>query len=262
MRSRSRFIALAIAAAALLAPAVALATTDTASRGGVTATLSYSDGPGIMTKNERLTVKQAGQPTYDQPVPAKGCVKVCSPEGKHPVSVADIYGDGSEEVILALFTGGADCCTLADVYVHSSALQSWVLDQHNFGEAGFVLKDIGARGRPLFVSANPAFYCRFTICAASALPLQIWEFAAEKFIDVTKQYPKLISADASKWLSLYYKDPSSGEGPIAAAAADDYELGKTYKATIDTVLQLQYADHHLTLRFIQGLEKYLDAHYG
>jgi hypothetical protein len=256
-----RLLLFAVMAGTLILPAVALATSSTASGGGVHATLSYK-GSGIQTSDERLTITQSGQPTYDEPVPTKGCFHTCDPGYRRPVQVADVYGDGSEEVVLNLFSGGADCCTVADVYVHSSAVQSWVPTEHNFGEAGFVLKPIGQMGRLLFVSANPAFYCRFTICAGSGLPLQIWMFSEEKFIDVTKQYPKLISADASKWLKLYYKDPKQGSGAIAAAAADYYELGKRYRATINTVLQLQYADHDLTLKFIQGLDRYLDAHYG
>ena len=255
-----RRILICAVAAALALPAIAFAAAKTyiyAKAGGVNATLSYSGGPGITTADERLMITQSGQPTYDQPVPAKGCIKVCSPVGKHSVQVTDVYGDGSEEVVLTLFSGGADCCTIGDVYVHSSAMQSWVLDQHNFGEAGFLLKPIGPHRRPLFVSANPAFYCRFTFCYASALPLQILEFQAERFVDVTKQYPKLISADAKRWLSLYYKDPKNGLGAIAAWAADDDQLGSSYQGTVRTVLQLQVADGHLKQSFVAQLERFL-----
>ncbi len=255
-----RAVLMAVLSLTLMIPAAAGATGVSATAHGVKATLSYTGGPGITTKNERLTIVENGNTVYDQGVPVKGCFKVCGPGSKHPVAIASLYGDDGEDVVLTLFTGGADCCTLADVYVPSAAVQSYVLDRHNFGEAGFVLKDIGPKGRPLFVSGNNAYYCSITICAASGLPLQIFEFGAERFVDVTRDYPKLIAKDAARWLALYYRNPSQGQGAIAAWAADDYLLGKNYQATVNTVLQRQYADHHLKLAFVKSLDNLLAKH--
>jgi hypothetical protein len=249
----------ASAAGAARASATARAvTTATASAGGVTATLSYRDGPGITTKDERLTISQNGHIVYRQAVPARNCFKACSPDGKHPVHVVDLYGDGGEDVVLDLFSGGADCCTIEQVYVPSAAVNSYVLTQRNFGEAGAVLEDIGPKGRPEFVSGNGAFYCQFTFCAASGLPLQIFEFSAERFIDVTSQHPRLIAADASDWIKLYYKHPAEGQGVIAAWAADEENLG--LGATVNTVLQLQTADGHLKAAFVRTLLSFLKKH--
>jgi hypothetical protein len=244
----------------LLLPGVAWAHSASASAGGLKATLSYSGGPGITTRDERLTIVKGGKTVYDQAVPAKGCFKVCGPGVKRPVAIASLYGDDGQDVVLNLWNGGADCCTIADVYVPSAALGSYVLDTHNFGEAGYTLQRIGPGGRPLFVSANSAYYCSVTFCAASALPLQIFEFEAERFVDVTRSYPKLIARDAARWLALYDRNPKQGQGAIAAWAADDYLLGKRYRATVNTVLQRQYAAHHLTLAFIRTLDKLLAKH--
>jgi hypothetical protein len=247
-----------IAVLGLALAASALATTIGASAGGVSATLSYVGGPGITTKHERLTISRLGSVVYDRPVPSKGCFKVCGPGDKNPVHVADLYGDGGEDVVLDLFSGGADCCTIEQVYVPSSAVNSYVLDQRNFGEAGAVLKDIGPSGRPEFVSANDAFYCQFTDCAASGLPLQIFEFSAERFVDVTRQHPKLIAVDAGNWIKLYYKHPADNAGLIAAWAADEDNLG--LEATVRTVLQLQTADGHLKASFVRALQRFLKKH--
>jgi hypothetical protein len=260
MISFRRTIMTAVIGLGLLLPAAAQAHSSTASAGGVKATLSYSGGPGITTKDERLAITQNGKVVYNQPVPSAGCFKVCGPGDKQPVAVADLYGNDGEDVVLNLFSGGADCCTVADVYVPSAAVQSYVLDTHNFGEAGFKLENIGPRSRPLFVSANNEYYCSITDCAGSGLPLQIFEFEAERFVDVTTQYPKLIARDAARWLAIYYKNPSQGEGAIAAWAGDDYLLGKSYQASVRTVLQRQYADHHLTLAFIKSLDKLLSRY--
>jgi hypothetical protein len=243
---------------AMLVPAAAHAAKITESAGGVTATLSYTGGPGITTKDERLTIKQGGSVAYDQKVPATGCFKVCGPYGKDPVHVADLYGNGGQDVVLTVFTGGADCCTLADVYVPSAATSSYVFDQHNFGEGGVLLKDIGPGGRPEFVSADPSFYCRFTGCYGSGLPLQILEFSGERFLNVTKHYPKLITADASKWLKIYDRNPAQGQGALAAWAGDEDNLGD--QATVRTVLQLQIADGHLKQSFVRSLQSFLKSH--
>ena len=258
--SLRRTILTAVLGLVLLLPAAAQAHSSTASAAGLKATLSYSGGPGITTKDERLTIVHGGRTVYSQPVPANGCFRVCGPGSKQPVAVTDLYGDDGEDVVLTLFSGGADCCTVADVYLPSAAVQSYVFDQHNFGEAGFKLENIGPKGRPLFVSANNAYYCSITYCAASGLPLQIFEFEAERFVDVTRRYPKLIAKDAARWLAIYYRNPSQGEGAIAAWAGDDYLLGKNYQATVNTVLQRQYADHHLKLAFVKSLDKLLSKY--
>jgi hypothetical protein len=259
MISLRRTIMTAVIGLSLLLPAAAQAHSSTASAAGVKATLSYSGGPGITTKDERLAIMKGGKVVYDQPVPSAGCFKVCGPGEKQPVAVADLYGDDGEDVVLNLFSGGADCCSVADVYVPSAAVQSYVLDQHNFGEAGFLLKDIGPHERPEFVSADASFYCVFTDCAASAMPLQIDEFDAERFVDVTKRYPKLLAADASRWLGVYTKNPSQGIAAIIAWAADEDNLG--LEATVRTVFQRQIADGHLKPSFVNNAERFLAKHH-
>lgn len=244
------------ATGALALPATAGATSFTASAGGVKATLSYSGGPGITTRDERLTITAKGMPTYDKLVSATGCAKVCSPIAKQPLQVVDLYGDGEQAVVLNLFSGGADCCGIEQVYVPSASIGSWVLTTRNFGEDGArIAKE---NGHEVFLSGDSAFYCTFTFCYASGLPLQVESFTGDAFHDVTKQYPSLIRSDAAKWLKTYYAKPSQGEGVIAAWAADDDNLG--LQATVATVLQRQIADKHLTVRFVQQLQAFLKKH--
>jgi hypothetical protein len=254
-----RAILTAVIGLALLLPAAAQAHGSTASGGDLKATLSYSGGPGITTKDERLAITQNGKVVYNQPVPSAGCFKVCGPGDKQPVAVADLYGNDGEDVVLTLFSGGADCCTVANVYLPSAAVQSYVLDQHNFGEAGFLLKDIGPKGRPEFVSADASFYCEFTDCAASALPLQIDEFDAERFVDVTKRYPKLISADAARWSAVFDRDPKQGLGAFIAEIADLENLDEGNG--IDAAIRDQAPKAHITNSFLAHLKRFLKAHH-
>jgi hypothetical protein len=250
---------MAVLSLTLMVPAAARATSVSASAGGVSATLSYSGGPGITTRNERLTIVRHHRTVYSQAVSAKGCFKVCGPASKRPIAVTSLYGGDGEDVVLTLWNGGADCCTVADVFVPSAAVQSYVLDQHNFGEAGFVLRDIGPHGRPEFVSGDRAFYCQFTDCAASALPLEIDEFDAERFVDVTRKYPILISRDAARWASVFNHNPRQGLGAFAAEIADLENVSEGNG--IDAAIRDQLPRAHAPHSFLPQLKHFLKAHH-
>jgi hypothetical protein len=253
---RKAFLTAVVVSLSLLYPAVAPAHDVTASGGGIKATLSYSGGPGITTKNLRLTITKGAKTVYNKPVPATGCTKVCGPQSKQPVAVASLYGDDGQDVVLNLWSGGADCCTLADVYVPSAATSSYVLDQHNFGEGGYTIENIGPKQRPEFVSSDTRFYCAFgSTCADSALPLQIFEFNAEKFVNVTRHYPKLIAADAARWYNAYFKSPKQGLVKIIAWAADEYNLGDQSLAI--KVLKRQVARGYMKASIESGLQRFL-----
>lgn len=244
-------------ACSLALPSLADAKSFTASAGGVTATLSYTNGPGITTTNERLRITAPGMPTYDQPVPATGCFKVCSPPGdKSGVQVVDLYGDGEYAVVLTLWTGGADCCGLEQVYVPSAAVHSWVLTSRNFGHYGAGLTKLGGQER--FISGDNAFYCTFTGCAGSGLPLQVFSFTAEAFHNVTRSYPSLIERDAAGWLKTYRQHIHDGEGVLAAWAADEDELG--HEAAVASMLNREVAARHISQSFAASLRKFLQHH--
>lgn len=252
-----RLIPILVVAAALVAPGVASATTESASAGGITATLSYKDGPGIETKDERLTITAPGMATYDAPVPSKGCFAACYPASpKHAVHVLDLYGDGEYEVVLDLFTGGASCCGLEQVYVPSASIGTWVETAHNFGQDGARIGTLS--GRIVFVSGDTEFSCAFTDCAASGLPLQVFDFTGDAFHNVTLRYPKQIAKDAAYWWKSYRKYMSNGTGLLAPWAADEYNLNReTYVAK---TLAQQVSEHHISESFVKQLQKFLKRH--
>jgi len=255
-----RFIFIVALLAALMAPATALAHKIGSEAAGIYATLSYS-GSGVTTSQERLTITESGGKTlYDGPVSSKGCFKACAPTGPRTVRIVWLYLGSGEDVVLSLFTGGADCCSVVQVYAPSAAPGGHytLAARRNFGEDGAQLSQIGVGGATDFVSGDPAFYCRFSACYESGLPLQIFAFKHAAFVNVTKRFPKLIAADAAKWLKLYYKNPAQGRGAIAAWAGDEDNLGDA--ATVRTVLQLQTADGHLTSSFVGTLERFLAKH--
>jgi hypothetical protein len=241
-----------------LAALAALTLPATASAASESASASYSNGPGIETTNETLTITAPGMSTYDEAVPSTGCFKVCSPASTSgAVHVLDLYGDGEYAVVLDLFTGGASCCGLEQVYVPSASIGSWVLTSHNFGQDGAKIEKV--KGAYLFVSGDTWFSCAFTDCAGSVLPLQLFDFSGDAFHNVTKHYPSLIKKDAAEWWRYFAKRPSANpEGLLPAWAADEDNLGK--QAQVARELAGLVKEGVLTQSFVTQLERFLKKH--
>lgn len=224
---------IAALAALLLMASVAWAaklTVQTASSGDVTATYSFRGTPPKVSQ-ERLKIVRAGQQLYDQTVSSPACGGLpCDPgaigNGQSSVQVADIEANGSPDVILSLFSGGADCCFIDQVFRFDPGTMTYVKAEHNFGE-GAILKPLAGRWR--FVSTDAAFACAFTDCADSGQPIQIWSFTAGQFHTVTRSYRQLISTDSGKWWRAFTHHISNGVGLIAAWAADQELLGHNHK---------------------------------
>jgi hypothetical protein len=219
--------------AGVAVPATALATTQSGHSGDVSATFSFV-GTFPNFKHQRLKIVRAGKVLYDQPVtaPALQCGNDCGPGVFRPhassVTVRDIESDGQPDVILSLFSGGANCCFIDQVFSFDPGTMTYVKTDHDFAYEGATIKRLTSKGPYEFLSANGAFIGEFTDNADSGAPIQIWSFGGHRFTDVTRQYPKLIAADAASWLRLF-KHPVSRNntvGPIAAWAADEELLGQ------------------------------------
>ena len=112
---------------------------------------------------------------------------------------------------------------------------TYVKTEHDFASSGATLRRLSGQWR--FLSADPGFKYAFTDGADSGEPIQIWRFAAQRFVDVTRAYPKLIRADASSWLQLFRAHIANGVGLIAAWAADEELLG--HDALVQSTLKTE-----------------------
>jgi hypothetical protein len=220
-------LSVALATIALAAAAAwATTTTQSASGGGVTATLTLI-GTAPQIEDMRLKIVRSGRVRYDQPVSSRLCGRLCEPGGfgarASSVRVIDLERIRRPDVILELYSGGADCCFVDQVLSFDPGAGTYVRSEHDFFYAGADIKKLGSKWR--FVSADGAFVCAFTDCADSGEPLQIWRFGMQRFVDTTRSYPQLITANAAKWLRLFRRHRSNGVGLIAAWAADEELLG-------------------------------------
>ena len=241
------FPALAVTLA-LVAPAAASAATQTASSGVVTATFTFT-GRYPNYGHERLTIERSGSVVYDQPVTSVACGQYCAPGAvdskASSVHLLDLEQGGSPDVVLDLYSGGAHCCSIAQVFRYSQSSGTYLKTERNFGDPGYEIRVLGGQDR--FVTADDRFAYAFTDYAASGLPLQILSFSQGQFQDVTRDYPSLIARDARIWMNAFdsigrqhYTDTV---GVVAAWAADEELLG--HGTLVHSFLERQAREGHL-----------------
>jgi hypothetical protein len=251
-----------VAAVCLIAGPAALATTQRSTAGSTTATFTFH-GKVPKFHGLRLTISRGGAIVYDQPVVAKFCGKLCWPgpavSRRSAVQAVDLEGTGEPDVVLDLYSGGAHCCTVVQVFSFDPATATYVKTEQEFGDPDAKVVDLGHNGHFEFLTADDSFAYRFTDFAASGLPIEIYTFANRHFTDVTRSYPKLIAKDAALWLRAFKAQarqhyPDS-VGVIAAWAADEDLLGHT--KLVARYLHQQAVAGHLNAPFATGGTKFV-----
>ena len=260
--------------AVLLAMAVgapaAGAVTQTAQSGQVSASFSFR-GHFPNYSHERLTITRAGQVDYNQPVVSSFCGTKCAPgsalTSTSSVHVVDLEHNGQPDVVLDLFSGGAHCCTIEQIFSFDPGTVTYAKTERDFGDAGTNIVDLRHDGRFEFLSADDTFAYRFTDFAASGLPIQILTFSGRRFTNVTRSYPGLIAKDAARWMhafrSLKRFHYTDSVGVVAAWAADEELL--LHGRLVNRFLAAQAHAGHLNSssgqasgqRFIAHLRRFL-----
>jgi hypothetical protein len=259
---RRATVIIAVAAICLIAAPTALATTQTAHGGAVTATFTFK-GKVPNFHGLHLTISRAETVVYDQPVVAKFCGKLCWPGPvvgrRSAVQVVDLEGTGEPDVVLDLYSGGAHCCTVVQIFSFDPAANTYVKTEREFGDPDARVVDLRHDGRFEFLTADDSFAYRFTDFAASGLPIEIFTFSAGHFTDVTRSYPKLIAKDAAFWLKAFKSQAKQhypdSVGLIAAWAADEDLLG--HAKLVSRYLHQQAAAGHLNAPFEAGGTKFI-----
>lgn len=176
----------------------------------------------------RLTIKRNGRTVYSHTVGSRqcgvGCILTPLAGRRSPLLEADLAGTGELDVVLGVYTGGAHCCFVDEIFTYDASRGRYVRFEHDFYDAGAAVKRIA--GRWVFESANALVAeDALTDYADSGAPLQIWHLAGRRLVDVTRSYPALIRTDAARWQSAFRHHINNGVGFIAAWAADEDLLG-------------------------------------
>lgn len=273
---RAFLLACGLTALVAAAPAAVLAKTktETASSGIVTASFSFDVSSRHTYPTKTLAISRSGRTVYRQPVSSTYCGPVASPNaqkycapgyvapGHSSVHVLALQPGAEPSVVLDLYTGGAHCCSIEQVYSFDPATGTYVLSEHDFGDPGASLVDLGHNGAHEFLTADDTYAYAFTDFAASGLPIKILAFAQGRFTDVTRQYPNLIVKDAATYLKAFKHDIRDGEGLIAAWAADEDSLGHRdlVAATLAKYLkagELRGGTYSSAKKFIRALNRLL-----
>jgi hypothetical protein len=253
--------------ALLIAAPIALGAAQSAASVKVSASFTYK-GRQFHYTHERLTISRGGQVVYNQPVTSKNCFPTCAPgslvAGHPSLQIADIEHNGDPDIILTLFSQGANCCLIDQIFSFDPSTTTYVKTERNFATAGANITDLSHNGRLEFVSSDPVFQGAFTDDVASGLPLQILTFSNRHFTPVTSSYPTLVTKDAAQWLKLFKRHLSDGVGLIAAWAGDEDLLG--HSATVKRYLAKELKAGNLRSalganlggqKFINHLQKFL-----
>ncbi len=269
-----RLTFLAVLIGSLVVVPAAAAVTQTAHAGNVTASFSFK-GSYPNYKDEVVTIAQGGTILYDQKVVSTLCGTYCAPastSAKQPsIHVLDLEDNGQQDVVLDLYSGGAHCCFIEQIFYFHPYTMSYSVAQRDFGDPGEQIVDLGDNGHFEFLTADDWFAYAFTDYADSGLPIQILSFSAGSFENITRSYPKLIARNARQWLSAYKSCAADhwqdSVGFIAAWAADEDNLGQS--KAVSRYLNQQAAAGHLNTglapfepsgrKFVTALQKLLRA---
>jgi hypothetical protein len=230
----------AVVAGVFPATAGARDVTQTAQAGDVRATLTYRVAKDVYSQ-VRLRIVRAGHGLVDDRLRevtcGKGCATWAPGYGAHagPVRVHDLDADGEPEVLLDLYSGGAHCCVLTAFYRYDAKSAIYRRSVWNFHDAGYKVIDLDANGRPELSSSDDRIDYVFAPYAFSVAPRQIWEWQAGDLLDVTRDYPDAVQADAREALALYNRarkkrDRVAIRGALAGWTADQCLLGRAAQA--------------------------------
>lgn len=141
------------------------------------------------------------------------------------VSFDDLDNNGTSEVIVQTYSGGAHCCTAYKVYTWQDG--EFVMAQLGPADGGGgEFKDLNNDGNSEFITYDQNFFYAFSSYAGSFPPSIILTFRNGNFEEVTQQYPQYIRSQAwQKYLRLQEYDYEMN-GTLAGYVADKILLGE------------------------------------
>jgi len=269
---RPGLIGAIVLASLVVAPTNATASSMTTTSGDVSATFTYS-GTFPQSRDARLTITRAGTLVSDVAVSSKWCGHQCWPDSLSPgrtvLHVVRLSQHGPLDVVLDLYSGGAHCCTVEQVFAFDASSGRYQKFEYEFGDPVARLEALGKGGSDVFVSADDRFAYAFTDYAGSGMPIEILSFSRNAFHNVTRSFPKLIAHDAAQWRSAFDSSATSHYGDTvglaAAWAADEDMLG--HFRSVQKFLRLELRAGHLNSalspiepggqKFIAALQRFL-----
>ncbi|MBK8981109.1 MAG: hypothetical protein IPM38_02030 [Ignavibacteria bacterium] len=121
------------------------------------------------------------------------------------IKAEDLDGDGKKEILIAMYSGGAHCCT--NLFAGKISKGKFILtDSIYWGNSFFRMEDLNADGKQEFTGVNDVYAYIFTNYAQSKFPVLIYAYENDRFIKVTEKFPDVINerlTDLKKELEEY-----------------------------------------------------------
>jgi hypothetical protein len=140
----------------------------------------------------------------------------------------DLDNNGTAEFILKTYSGGAHCCT--DIIIHHWQGNQFVQTAiEGLDGGGGKFTDLNQDGRIEFITANNAFLYQFSSYAGSFPPTMIYQFKDGNLIDVTRNYPQELEANAWQMYQIFLESKqrnSELNGILAGYVAQKILLGE------------------------------------
>lgn len=103
----------------------------------------------------------------------------------------DFNKDGKKNLFISVYTGGAHCCVMVFNGVAENG-KFRIPDTLFLGNAGYNITDIDNDGILEIESASDMFAYAFTNYAETRFPPRVYRVKGNKFVNVTKNYPKIV----------------------------------------------------------------------
>ena len=239
MTSNRTLLALALSTVALAGgPAVAQAKTESDSQGAVSASFSYTANKDkTQFRNLRVEIKRAGATVLTTTLPKYKDFWPGGTVDNSSIEVRDLDADAEPEVIVKLYSGGANCCVSALFYRYVPASNTYLPTRGDFGRYGYGLRNLDRKGPVEIVATDVRFQGAFGLpTVATVSPLRIFRLRQGKLVDATRAFPAQVKKDLGilrKDYRSFVKQHASRKGILAAIAAD-YILLNDASATART----------------------------
>jgi hypothetical protein len=152
--------------------------------------------------------------------------------GSGYVELKDLDNNGTDEVIISTYSGGAHCCTSFVIY-------TWQQDKFVKAETGFLdgvggsFEDLNQDKKYEFVTLDNAFLYAFSSYAGSFPPSKIYTFQQGKLEDVTRKYPQELRKTLTAMYQAFQtakKEKTEVNGILAGYVAQKILLGEYEEA--------------------------------
>ncbi len=213
----------------LAAPAAANATDEVVESGTTRATFSYTCTQAAECSGLRVRLERFGIVVRDEAVTVRGADRlVPGRSGQKSIELRQLDSDAEPEVLLDVFTGGANCCLVSFIYdLRSNG--GYARIGRRWNRAGYVLRNIDHTGRIEFDSADPRFDGLYASTAETPLPVQIFRFQGGRLRAVTRVFKNTVRRDRDEMLRIYRqirRADGDVRGALAAYQADNYLLSR------------------------------------